>query len=757
MRVLLVSVLLLFLSGCQIEVDPNQEPDPNPQPNPDQEPPTNDDPDEDDKIALTITQRTPDQGVEVSDMDSRIRVEFDQQLTSTTGITLELENENEQTVSGELSFSGNAVVFEPSNPLMEGMDYQASLTILDDGPYVGSDSEWSFSTEIPVVKTDLTLSSVQPANQQTLMEIPSSLVVDFDQELTTTSGLSLTVSDGTANVPGSLSIESANLVFTPDSALEFENTYTASMEIDADGPYAGDDVQWAFTLEAPATKVSLSVASYLPANNQLVTDEMANVSITFNETLTDESGLTLSVSDANGEIAGVVSFDGANLIFNPDNNLMDGTAYTVAFAIAEEGPYEGDNMNWGFQVELEDSGGAEFAACGSSYFADYNPILGKHNESHTPSQRPTKGVAVMDPVYGTCVVRATNHASETDAGFLRNDYSRRQAFNADSTRFLAYALDGHWHLFNAETLAWMRILNGPAADAEPQWHPTNPDLLYYIPNLGGMEIRELNVETNNWTQVADFTGKLPWANAARVWTKSEGSPSADARYWGFQVETSSFAPLGLMVWDMVTSSVVGTYDFAEHGLGRPDHVSMSPTGDYIVASWDGNDKGTTAFYRDFTSEVKVHHKSEHSDIALLPNGNDAYVAVDYQSNAGDVFMVELQTGEKTVLFESYVGGTGTAFHFSGKGFNVPGWVLVSTYSSNAATQWLHQKIYAVTLEENPQIVNLGHHHSVSTGYWTEPHATVNRDFTRVLFSSNWDVSSANDIDAYMMIIPEDVF
>src|SRR3546814_10440461 len=85
------------------------------------------------------------------------------------------------------------------------------------------------------------------------------------------------------------------------------------------------------------------------------------------------------------------------------------------------------------------------------------------------SARPAKGVAFKDPACGTCVVRATNHNTEPPSGFARNDYSRRQAFNVDNSRFLAYAYDGAWHLYDANTLAHIREQDGPGGDAEPQW------------------------------------------------------------------------------------------------------------------------------------------------------------------------------------------------------------------------------------------------------------------------------------------------
>ena len=55
------------------------------------------------------------------------------------------------------------------------------------------------------------------------------------------------------------------------------------------------------------------------------------------------------------------------------------------------------------------------------------------------------------------------------------------------------------------------------------------------------------------------------------------------------------------------------------------------------------------------------------------------------------------------------------------------------------------------------IIHLAHHQSRANGYWTEPHAGVNRGFTRVLFTSNWGSTSAQDVDAYMVQLPPDLF
>jgi hypothetical protein len=358
-------------------------------------------------------------------------------------------------------------------------------------------------------------------------------------------------------------------------------------------------------------------------------------------------------------------------------------------------------------------------------------------------------VETIDPAFGTCLVRATNHAAEPPSGFARNDYSRRQAFNADNSRFIIYSLSGHWHLYEANTLQHLRVLSGPAGDAEPQWHPTDPSRLFYIPNVGGMVINSLNVETNQTTVVANFTGRLPWSDVRRVWTKSEGSPSADGRYWCFQAETDSFQIRGVFTYDLQTNTILGTRNLS----ARPDHVSMSASGRHCVVSHLNGSGGTVAWTRNFSSSRQLHGTSEHSDLALAANGDDVFVFVDYQSNAGDLMMVNLDTGVRTALLPTYIQGTATAYHVSGKNFSKPGWVLLSTYAHSGAENWLHERLIAVELAAAPRLLNLAHHQSRFNGYWTEPHASVNRDFTRVLFTSNWGTTSDIDVDAYMLRLP----
>jgi hypothetical protein len=160
-------------------------------------------------------------------------------------------------------------------------------------------------------------------------------------------------------------------------------------------------------------------------------------------------------------------------------------------------------------------------------------------------------------------------------------------------------------------------------------------------------------------------------------------------------------------------------------------------------------------------------------LALGPDGQDYYLSVDYQSSAGDVFFTDIDACPavaasattapvcpRTVLFPSYANGAATAMHFSGKGFSKPGWMVWSTYGTSASRDgtwpWFTNKIYAVELKANPRVYPIAYTRRAESagGYWSEPHASVSRDFTRIAFNSNWGVNNANDIDTYIVHIPK---
>ena len=389
------------------------------------------------------------------------------------------------------------------------------------------------------------------------------------------------------------------------------------------------------------------------------------------------------------------------------------------------------------------------AECRALYGRGFSPLTSRAARPAPHRERPAKGEVFRDPLAGTCVVRATDHAQEPPTGFARNDYSRRQAFNADATRFIVQARGGAWHLYDANSLRWLRQLQGPHGDAEPQWDPRDPRTLLFLPDKGGLQLSRLDVEANRARVVARFEGRLPWPGATRVWTRGEGSPSADGRYWCFLAQSDDGRTLGAFSYDLREDAVI-----ASHALDTsPDSISASPSGRWCVVSGERKDGGTVAWSRDFKRSRKLYEDSEHSDIARSSDGSDVYVWIDQQGD-GQLLMVDLDSGRRTPLLSTWIAGSASSVHVSGKAFDRPGWVLVSTFNRKGGSSWLQEQLLAVQLRPDPRVVRLGFHHARYKTYWSQPQATGDRDFGHVLFNSNWDGDKPDDVDAYLIRLPK---
>src|SRR5215211_1958568 len=404
--------------------------------------------------------------------------------------------------------------------------------------------------------------------------------------------------------------------------------------------------------------------------------------------------------------------------------------------------------------------------------ADTIPLVSKPGVKATSLSNPS----YIDPVYGTRIYRITAATDFPDATFVRHDYSRRQAFNADNSRFIATASNGNWLLYDANTFQMLPrtggngALRGPAGDCEMIWHPTDPKKLWYMSG-NGLIWYEKDVETDQDSVLVDFTGRLPWSQATTAWTKSEGTSSADGRYWAFMATTydsvnQTNTIYGLFTWDRQQDKIIGTYDAANFGGAVPDHISIAPSGKYAVPSWAFIPTlGTRAFPLDFSSSIQLHTQSEHSDLAIGPNGEDYYVLTDYDS--GKIRAVDIATGASFDLMALYpASGESYAAHISGKAYDRPGWVLISTYADAAdygstapapTLRPMYRKIMLVELKPGGRQLNVAHTRTADNygGYWGEPQATINRDGSRIIFASNFN--DGNPPDDYMIGLPSWIY
>ncbi len=374
-----------------------------------------------------------------------------------------------------------------------------------------------------------------------------------------------------------------------------------------------------------------------------------------------------------------------------------------------------------------------------------------------------------DPSFGTCLVRITDRtrdlAPEDESQGMVNEYARVQSFNADGSRLLVYGIDGTWYLYDAQTLQPLRQL---ALGDEPRWDVTDPNKIYYIRDT---RLLWYDTATDVEDLVRDFYDDLPDKDVAVVWTRHEGSPSRDRRYWALMAEDQDWVPTTFLVYDRQTDQVVVRDVRGLPGIEDDvDHVTMSPLGTYFLASFDrscpegrlgddGHPCGLMVYDRDLSNGRSLLRVIGHYDPALDASGREVIVYQDIDTD--HIAMLDLISGAVTALWPIDFSHTGIGLHFSGLAYDRPGWTVVSTHDDDPATYtWMDDQVFVIELRAGGRVVRLAHTHSVvndeeELDYWAEPHASTNVDLTRILFGSNWGRSGSGQVDVYMIELPGD--
>jgi hypothetical protein len=237
-------------------------------------------------------------------------------------------------------------------------------------------------------------------------------------------------------------------------------------------------------------------------------------------------------------------------------------------------------------------------------------------------------------------------------------------------------------------------------------------------------------------------------------------------------EDEDWIPVAFLVYDAVADEVTVRDMRGVSGVEDDiDHVTISPQGTYFLASFDracgpgqpGDDAdpcGLMVYDRGLGNGRSLLRIVGHYDTALDAGGREVVVYQDIDTDW--ISMLDLATGEVTPLWAIDFSHTPIGFHFSGLAYDRPGWALVSTYSGGYpdAYTWMDDQVFAVELKADGRVVRLGHTHShvdaeQEHDYWAEPHASVNHDFTRVVFTSNWGRSGTEEVDMYLLELPPD--
>ena len=382
---------------------------------------------------------------------------------------------------------------------------------------------------------------------------------------------------------------------------------------------------------------------------------------------------------------------------------------------------------------------------------------------------PAARIAFRDPVFNTCLVRATDRKKDLAADDLskgmKNEYARVQSFNADDTYILVRSTEANWYLYDARTL---QVLARLPVDNEPRWDSNDPNRLYFHSEA---RLMALNLDSGKQEIVHDYSLDMAGQNLYASWTRYEGSPSIDSRYWGVMAQDEAWRPVAFLIYDKQVNQVIATRDLR----GWPaknleiDSVTISPLGNYYLVYMDkycvdrlGSESdpcGLMVYDRDLKNGRGLLPVVGHSDLALDTRGREVLIFQDIRKD--EISLLELGTGLVTPLQPIDFSYSPIGFHFSGQAFAQPGWAIVSTYSGgHPSATWMDEVIFAIELLPGGRIVRLAHTHSIvdetqDHDYWAEPQASANRDLTRILFTSNWGRSGSEEVDMFMVVLPDD--
>jgi hypothetical protein len=322
--------------------------------------------------------------------------------------------------------------------------------------------------------------------------------------------------------------------------------------------------------------------------------------------------------------------------------------------------------------------------------------------------RPGYLQPITDPVFGTKVTRISDESTFGGSANhrLQHVYSKTQPWNSDMTLIQMHSARV---ILDAKTYQVIKIQSGKK---EAKWSTVDPNILYYV---SGNQFRKLNVRTDADTVLHTFAeGNISIGD-------HEGNISIGDRYVLLNVGTLA------IVYDITNDIVIAKKD-----LGGPrDWVSMSQSGNYIVATGVPSLPGRYVYDRNLNLLRKIFNKGEHGDLGYDAAGNEVYVQVCPMQ------MARLDNGQVTSLGESLCG------HLSMRGYLRPGWALVTDGSSKG-------EVFAIKLDGSKTVERFAHTHATYATYDAEAKGAISPDGSKVMWNSDW---GGGTVYAYVTEMP----
>jgi hypothetical protein len=385
----------------------------------------------------------------------------------------------------------------------------------------------------------------------------------------------------------------------------------------------------------------------------------------------------------------------------------------------------------------------------------------------TALAKPALGQTVTDAQFGTKIRRITA-ASSTDIG-IKPMYSTMPAWNADESLMILFRVGSGDHLlYDGKTYQFIRVLNIQPADLEQVfWHTSDPDILFY-PEAGGSNFIRYHVKAGTREVLTSFAGTC----APNEYVTNGGDPiftSWDSKRVGlacgsWTTDWSTYTGK-MFTYDISTNTVLGVQQLAPMG-GTPTPAQFSASGNFLYYE-NGSGQVLDPTLK-LVRSLALVAPDNHGSLGQLQNGHDTWNTAVYDpftanndhNEVGSLVSWDLNTGTSRVIIGPLTGYPYPPDgHISAVAYKRPGWVTVSTISSNTTGQQglLDQEILVADTNTG-KVCRVGRHRSwgknnptPNLGYWAEPHAVPSPSGTRILFGSDWGGGST--VDAYVVELP----
>lgn len=496
-------------------------------------------------------------------------------------LAVRVTKKTQAAVAGTVSYVGNVATFTPSAALRPNTKYTMTIgTGAKDlaGNALTGSFTWSFRTGDAPDVTAPTLTSVNPANEQTGVAVNRAIAATFSEAMAPTTLDAATVlvtGPGGTPVAGSFSYAGNTMTFTPTVALAASTTYSTTITVgatDLAGNALAAPFAWTFTTGVAPDVIAPTVTLRSPAALATNVPINASAAATFSEAMSASTltNTTFTITGPSSSVvAGTVTYDAPSrtATFSPTSSFAASTTYTATITTGATdlaGNALAANSSWTFTTGVAPDVTAPTVTLRS-------PTASATNVPINASATATFSEAIDASTLSTATFRITGPNSSVVAGVVTYDAPSRTATFAPTADFLPSTT------YTARVIggvSGVTDLAGNAMASTSTWTFTTgvaPDVIAPTVTLRSPAALATNVVLNK-TITATFSEDMDAATIVAGTFKITGpsaSVVAGAVTYDALSRTASFTPTGLLdPSTLYTATIVGGINGAKDLAGN---------------------------------------------------------------------------------------------------------------------------------------------------------------------------------------------